>query len=101
MGSGARTFVGVGDGSDCGRPTRWLRQRCLGRWGHAFLIDTRTRPTHRRQGLGVAIVARAAEEASAAGCEWLFVDFEPSLTAFYIAACGFRATPAGLIHLSS
>lgn len=66
----------------------------------AFLIDTKTRPTHQLQGLGVAVVARAADEAPTAGCEWLFVDFEPALTAFYIDSYGYRATPAGLIHLS-
>lgn len=68
---------------------------------HAFLIDTKTRPTHQRQGLGVAVVGRAIAEAKAAGCEWLFVDFEPALEAFYIQACGFRSTPAGLVHLPS
>lgn len=68
---------------------------------HAFLIDTKTRPAHQRQGLGVAVVARAIAEAKAAGCEWLFVDFEPGLAAFYIEACGFRSTPAGLVHLPS
>jgi GNAT superfamily N-acetyltransferase len=68
---------------------------------HAFLIDTKTRPTHQRQGLGVAVVGRAIAEAKAAGCEWLFVDFEPALAAFYIEACGFRSTPAGLVHLPS
>ena len=68
---------------------------------HAFLIDTKTRPTHQRQGLGVAVVGRAIAEAQAAGCEWLFVDFEPALTPFYIEACGFRSTPAGLVHLPS
>jgi len=66
---------------------------------HAFLIDTKTRPTHQRQGLGTAVVARAIVEAQAAGCEWLFVDFEPATAAFYIDACGFRPTPAGLVHL--
>jgi GNAT superfamily N-acetyltransferase len=66
---------------------------------HAFLIDTKTRPTHQRQGLGVAVVGRAIAEAQAAGCEWLFVDFEPALTPFYIEACGFRSTPAGLVQL--
>ncbi len=66
---------------------------------HAFLIDTKTRPTHQRQGLGTAVVKRAITEAQAAGCEWLFVDFEPALAAFYIDACGFRSTPAGLVHL--
>jgi GNAT superfamily N-acetyltransferase len=68
---------------------------------HAFLIDTKTRPTHQRQGLGLAVVGRAIAEAQAAGCEWLFVDFEPALAEFYIGACGFRSTPAGLIHLPS
>ncbi len=68
---------------------------------HAFLIDTKTRPTHQRQRLGTAVVARAIAEAQAAGCEWLFVDFEPSSAAFYIDACGFRSTPAGLVHLPS
>lgn len=62
---------------------------------HAFLIDTKTRPTHQRQGVGVAVVARAAEEARTAGCEWLFVDFEPALTAFYIEACGFALHQPG------
>jgi GNAT superfamily N-acetyltransferase len=68
---------------------------------HAFLIDTKTRPTHQRRGLGTTVVRRAVAEARAAGCEWLFVDFEPALTAFYLDACGFRSTPAGLVHLPS
>ena len=66
---------------------------------HAFLIDTKTRPSHQRRGLGVAVVRRAIAEAQGAGCEWLFVDLEPALTRFYIEACGFRTTPAGLVHL--
>jgi GNAT superfamily N-acetyltransferase len=68
---------------------------------HAFLIDTKTRPTHQRQGLGTAVVSRAIAEAQAAGCEWMFVDFEPALAAFYIDACGFRSSPAGLVHLAT
>jgi GNAT superfamily N-acetyltransferase len=68
---------------------------------HAFLIDTKTRSTHQRRGVGTALVRRAAEEAKAAGCEWLHVDFELELTAFYMDACGFRSTEAGLIHLPS
>lgn len=66
---------------------------------HAFLIDTKTRPTHQRQGVGTAVVKRAAAETRAAGCEWIFVDFEPSLRSFYVDSCGFRERPAGLIHL--
>ena len=43
----------------------------------------------------------AARHAAEAGCEWLEVDFEERLTAFYLDACGFRPTPAGLIQLRS
>lgn len=68
---------------------------------HAFLIDTKTHPRHHRRGLGTAVVQRATAEAAAAGCEWLFVDFESDLEAFYLGTCGFRRTPAGLIHLPS
>lgn len=66
---------------------------------HAFLIDTKTRPSHQHRGLGTAVVRCAVDHARAAGCEWLFVDFEPQLEAFYLESCGFRATPAGLVHL--
>ena len=67
---------------------------------HAFLIDTKTRPSHQRLGLGTAVVRRAVEEAREAGCEWLFVDFEPHLERFYLESCGFRPTAAGLIRLT-
>ena len=66
---------------------------------HAFLIDTKTRPSHQHRGLWTAVVRCAVDHARAAGCEWLFVDFEPQLEAFYLESCGFRPTPAGLIHL--
>ena len=45
------------------------------------------------------MVAFAAEHARAAGCEWLHVDFDDELRAFYLEACGFEPTAAGLIHL--
>jgi GNAT superfamily N-acetyltransferase len=67
---------------------------------HAFLIDTKTRPSHQHRGIGTAVVRRAVEEARAAGCEWMFVDFEPHLEGFYLESCGFRPTAAGLIHLT-
>ena len=38
-------------------------------------------------------------ESRAAGCEWLHVDFEEELREFYVGACGFTPTPAGLIAL--
>jgi GNAT superfamily N-acetyltransferase len=68
---------------------------------HAFLLDTKTRGGHQRRGIGTTVVRRAAEQAKAAGCEWLHVDFEAELDGFYVDACGFRRTRAGLIHLPS
>jgi len=68
---------------------------------HAFLIDTKTRGSYQRQGVGTEIVRRAALHAKAAGCDWLHVDFTPELAPFYFDACGFRSTDAGLIHLDS
>jgi GNAT superfamily N-acetyltransferase len=66
---------------------------------HAFLIDTKTRGSHQRRGIGTELVRRAAAQARAAGCEWLHVDYEPHLAAFYVDACGFRPTEAGLLRL--
>jgi ribosomal protein S18 acetylase RimI-like enzyme len=67
---------------------------------HAFLLDTKTRGDYQRRGIGTEVVRRAAAHAAAAGCEWLHVDFEPDLAAFYFEACGFQPTDAGLIHLA-
>jgi ribosomal protein S18 acetylase RimI-like enzyme len=66
---------------------------------HAFLIDTKTRREYQRRGIGERIVGLAAERARAAGHEWLHVDFEPHLRPFYLDACGFEPTDAGLIRL--
>jgi ribosomal protein S18 acetylase RimI-like enzyme len=66
---------------------------------HAFLLDTKVASRHQRQGIATELAARAASHAKAAGCEWLHVDFEEHLAPFYFGACGFRSTPAGLIHL--
>ena len=66
---------------------------------HAFLLDPKAHPDEQRHGLGAAIVARAVEGARDAGCEWVHVDFEPHLRDFYLDACGFRATEAGLLRL--
>jgi ribosomal protein S18 acetylase RimI-like enzyme len=65
---------------------------------HAFLIDTRVHPSERHVGVGLELVRRAARAAAEAGCEWLHVDYDESLTPFY-AACGFLPTPAGLLAL--
>lgn len=67
---------------------------------HAFLLDTKTRSNHQRQGLGTAVVQRAVEGTRAGGCEWLFVDYQPHLEQFYVGSCGFRPTAAGLVHLT-
>jgi hypothetical protein len=53
----------------------------------------------RGSGVGARLVAVATERARAAGCEWLHVDFEEPLREFYLDACGFRETAAGLIGL--
>ncbi|MEU8456016.1 GNAT family N-acetyltransferase [Streptomyces griseoaurantiacus] len=66
---------------------------------HAFLLDTVVARGERGSGIGTALVARAAQEARAAGCEWLHVDFEEHLRHFYLEGCGFRETAAGLLAL--
>jgi ribosomal protein S18 acetylase RimI-like enzyme len=66
---------------------------------HAFILDTLVGGQDRRLGIGTRLVALATEEARAAGCEWLHVDFDDELSTFYYDACGFRPAPAGLIAL--
>jgi ribosomal protein S18 acetylase RimI-like enzyme len=68
--------------------------------GHAFILDTVVAHTHRHRGVGTELVAVAAREAKAAGCEWLHVDFEDHLRRFYFGSCGFRPTNAGLLRLN-
>ncbi|WP_457963825.1 GNAT family N-acetyltransferase [Arthrobacter sp. D1-29] len=66
---------------------------------HAFIEDTLVADRARRQGVGKRLIALATEEAKAAGCEWLHVDFDDHLKGFYLDVCGFRPTSAGLIQL--
>jgi GNAT superfamily N-acetyltransferase len=66
---------------------------------HAFILDTLVTARVQRRGAGKGLVALAAEQARAAGCEWLHVDFDDGLGPFYFGACGFRPTNAGLIAL--
>ena len=66
---------------------------------HAFILDTMVPLTRRRLGIGRELVAVAIVEAGAAGCEWLHADFDDGLRAFYVDACGFSPTDAGLIAL--
>ena len=65
---------------------------------HAFVLDATVHPDLRRRGIGTELVRRAATVARQHGVEWLHVDFEPRLAAFY-RRCGFRHTAAGLINL--
>jgi ribosomal protein S18 acetylase RimI-like enzyme len=65
---------------------------------HAFLLDTSVLPDFRRQGVATILVRRATELARERGADWLHVDCEPHLEAFY-RGCGFRETAAGLIRL--
>ena len=74
-------------------------QVCWDGGAHAFVLDTAVHPDHGRQGIGQRLVLAAADEAKAAGCEWLHVDFDDHLRGFYFDACGFVPTNAGLIEL--
>ncbi len=66
---------------------------------HAFLLDPKVRLDHQRRGIATALVGLAARHAADAGCEWLHVDFRDELAPFYVGACGFEPTAAGLLHL--
>jgi len=66
---------------------------------HAFVLDTVVARSERHHRIGTGLVKAATEQAKAAGCEWLHVDFEDHLRGFYFADCGFRPTNAGLIPL--
>jgi ribosomal protein S18 acetylase RimI-like enzyme len=66
---------------------------------HAFLLDTAVAEGATRRGVGTELVRVAVEHSRASGCEWLHVDFDDHLRAFYFDACGFEPTNAGLIAL--
>jgi GNAT superfamily N-acetyltransferase len=66
---------------------------------HAWLQDVMVSALLRGGGVGTAMVNIAKEEAGRAGCGWLHVDFDEDLAAFYLGACGFTRTSAGLIQL--
>lgn len=66
---------------------------------HAFVLDTIVAHDARHCGIGTRLVEVAVEQARVAGCEWLHVDFDDELAAFYFEACGFTPTPAGVIAL--
>jgi GNAT superfamily N-acetyltransferase len=66
---------------------------------HAWIQDTMVAAAARHRGIGAELVAVAEREARDAGCEWLHVDFDEHLRPFYLEACGFTPTQAGLIAL--
>lgn len=66
---------------------------------HAWIQDVVVATNLQRQGVGRVVVAAAAQGARDAGCEWLHVDFEEHLRPFYLDACGFAPTHAGLLRL--
>ncbi len=66
---------------------------------HAFVLDTLVERPLRRRGIGRGLLEVAVRESRSAGCEWLHVDFEDDAGGFYVGACGFTPTPAGLIAL--
>jgi GNAT superfamily N-acetyltransferase len=65
---------------------------------HAWIQDTMARRA-RGRGIGTAMVALARDHARETGLEWLHVDFDEHLHPFYLEACGFTPTSAGLIEL--
>ena len=67
---------------------------------HAFIEDVMVDAAYRRTGAGVALVQAARDGATTAGCEFLHVEFGERLTPFYIDACGFTPTSAGIIELT-
>jgi len=66
---------------------------------HAWLQDTMVAVKARGTGVGTKLVACARDGAKRAGCEYLHVDFEDHLRPFYLGACGFAPTNAGLPSL--
>lgn len=67
---------------------------------HAFVLDVTVSPRYRRKGIGTMLVKKAIDECKANGIEWIHVDFEEHLEAFY-KQCGFINTKAGLINLKN
>jgi GNAT superfamily N-acetyltransferase len=66
---------------------------------HAWIQDTMVADAARHRGIATKLVSIARDRARDAGCEWLHVDFDDHLRAFYFDACGFTPTNAGVIAL--
>ena len=65
---------------------------------HGFILDTTVHRGFQRRGIGTEMMKRAAKIAAERGIEWLHVDYDPHLHAFY-RGCGYRKTEAGLLNL--
>lgn len=68
---------------------------------HAFVIDPIVAIDSRQRGIGRRLVEMAVEAAREAGSDWIHVDFDTDLASFYLDACGFEPTPAGVLRLSA
>jgi GNAT superfamily N-acetyltransferase len=68
---------------------------------HAWIQDTMVDRLSRHNGVGASLIAAARDGATRAGCEWLHVDFPHDLAPFYLGACGFVPTSAGLLALQT
>lgn len=66
---------------------------------HAWVHDVIVAAAEQRHGVGVQMMTLVRQQVTTAGCEWLHVDFDDEHTEFYIDACGFTPTRAGLIEL--
>jgi GNAT superfamily N-acetyltransferase len=67
---------------------------------HAFIEDVMVDTEYRHRGVGIGLVHAAHDGARSAGCEFLHVGFDETLRPFYIDACGFQPTLAGLMELT-
>ena len=65
---------------------------------HGFILDTTVRKEYQHREIGTEMMKLAAKVAAERGIEWLHVDYEPYLEAFY-CGCGYRKTEAGLLNL--
>lgn len=94
----SRHSLGWVTARDCGRLVGFVNVPWDG-FVHAWVQDTMVATSHRHQGVGARLVEEVVRGSKAAGCEWLHVDFDTELTPFYVDACGFTPTNAGLISL--
>ena len=65
---------------------------------HGFILDTTVHRAYQRRGIGTEMLARVTRIATERGLEWLHVDYDPHLKAFY-EGCGYVKTDAGLLKV--